>query len=143
MSTQAAPAPAMFAADVVEFGPPPLRAPYLVGGRCERCDSTCFPWAPVCRHCHGPLARVSLGSTGIVHSATLVRTRPPLGLPRPYGVAYVDLEAAPVRVLMLADASSATPLPIGQKVALAVAELGVDLAGAPCLRPYFRTAPAA
>lgn len=138
MNTQVVPAPEMFAADVVAFGPPPARAPYLVGGRCATCSSTSFPWSPTCRHCHGPLERVSLGGTGTVHSATLVRTKPPLGLPRPYGVAYVDLDAVPLRVFMLADGSGGRPLPVGQRVELGVAELGVDAAGQRCLRPIFR-----
>lgn len=142
MNTQALPAPQLFAPDVVDFGPPPTRTPFLVGGRCEACAVTSFPWTPACRHCERPLARVSLGGTGTIHSATLVRTKPPLGLPRPYGVAYVDLDAAPVRVFMLVDAAGAQPLPVGQKVALAVAELGVDAAGQRCLRPIFQPIPA-
>lgn len=139
MNSQTAPAPQLFAPDIVEFGPPPSRTPYLVGGHCAACEATYFPWAPACRHCEGALTRVSLGSRGTIHSATLVRTKPPLGLPRPYGVAYVDLDAAPVRVFMLADAAHGQPPRIGAKVALAVAELGVDAGGQRCLRPIFRT----
>lgn len=138
MNVPTAPEPQLFADDVVAFGPSPQRVPHLVGGRCPACEVASFPWAPRCRHCDAELVRVSLGSTGTVYSATLVRTRPPLGLPRPYAVAYVDLDAAPLRVFMLADAASAAPLPIGQRVALAVDELGVDADGHRCLRPIFR-----
>ena len=31
--------------------------PHLVGGRCEPCDATSFPWTERCRHCDSPLVR--------------------------------------------------------------------------------------
>jgi uncharacterized OB-fold protein len=138
MNTQPVPPVELFASDVVGFSPSPSHAPHLIGGRCERCAKLCFPWTQSCRHCQAPLVRVSLGSRGRVHSATLVRTKPPLGLPRPYGLAYVDLEDAPLRILMLADARDERPLGIGIPVQLDVAELGVDASGNRCLRPLFR-----
>lgn len=138
MNTQAVPQIALFADDIVGFDAPPAHAPYLIGGRCEQCASVCFPWTARCRHCHAALTRVSLGSRGRVYSATLIRTKPPLGLPRPYGVAYIDLEHVALRVFMLVDAHGEQPLSIGQRVALDVAPLGVDANGDRCLRPFFR-----
>lgn len=67
-----------------------------------------------------------------------MRTKPPLGLPRPYGLAYVDLEDAPLRVLMLVDAKEEQPLSIGRWVQLDVSEMGVNASGDRCLRPFFR-----
>ena len=36
-----------------------------------------------------------IGNRGHIHSFTAVRTKPPLGLPQPYGVGYVDLDDEP------------------------------------------------
>ncbi|HEY0938903.1 MAG TPA: OB-fold domain-containing protein [Steroidobacter sp.] len=138
MSTQVALPIKLFADDIVGFSASPASTPYLIGGRCDRCDKLCFPWTQRCRHCQAPLTRVNLGSRGRVHSATLVRTKPPLGLPRPYGLAYVDLDDAPLRVLMLVDGHENQPLSIGRHVQLDIAELGVDASGERCLRPFFR-----
>lgn len=141
MNTQAALPIRLFADDIVGFDSSPASAPHLIGGRCDLCGKLCFPWTQSCRHCHAELTRVNLGSRGRVHSATLVRTKPPLGLPRPYGLAYIDLEDAPLRVLMLLDANDQRddqPLSIGRRVQLAVAEMGVDASGERCLRPFFR-----
>jgi len=128
----------MFADRVVGFGEPPHGAPYLIGGRCQQCDRWVFPRVELCRHCHIALEERSLGSRGSVYSYTVVRTRPPLGFPRPYAVAYVDLTERPLRVFMLIDPAAADRVRIGQLVELAVGQVGVNRTGAPCLRPFFR-----
>ncbi|HVW67883.1 MAG TPA: OB-fold domain-containing protein [Steroidobacteraceae bacterium] len=127
----------MFADHIVGFGPPPESRPHLLGGRCAACDRWFFPVAERCTGCYGPLEVVNLGAHGTVYSCTLVRTKPPLGLPRPYAVAWVDLAGPPLRIFMLVDPSLATSVAIGQSVELGVGPVGVDRHGAACRRPYF------
>ena len=63
--------------------------------------------------------------------------KPPLGLPSPYSLVYVDLTAVNLRVFGLFDPNAAQDLRIGLEVELDVGPLGVDINGQPCLRPYF------
>lgn len=124
----------VFADGIVGFSE--LRRPHLLGSYCPRCDRWAFPWMSRCRHCQQSVEPRSLGSSGSVYSFTTVRSRPPLGFPQPYPVAYVDLDATPLRVFMPLDPLSAT-IGIGLPVALRVGPLGVNAAGARCLRPFF------
>lgn len=110
----------------------------LIGGHCDACDAYFFPRSDSCSHCYGDIGRISLGAEGTIYSFTIVRARPPLGLPRPYGVAYIDLEAVPFRVFCLLDPAQIDAAAIGASVHLAVGPLGVDNEGKPCLRPFFR-----
>jgi len=128
----------MFAEGVVGFGDAPDCAPYLIGGRCPACGRWYFPQPDLCRHCQAALERASLGSRGEIYSNTVVRTKPPLGLPRPYAVGYIDLAEQPLRIFMLLDPSATDTLRIGQQVELAVGPLGVNRERVPCLRPFFR-----
>jgi uncharacterized OB-fold protein len=128
----------IFAEGIVGFGPPPAASPYLVGGHCSSCDRWYFPRVDRCRHCHVTLEPGSLGSRGTVYSYTIVRTKPPLGLPQPYAVAYVDLADRPLRIFMLTDPVKTDDIAIGQAVELAVTPLGVNRHGEPCRRPYFK-----
>ncbi len=128
----------MFANGVVGFGPAPELLPYLIGGHCTLCALWVFPWAEHCSSCYGQLAKVSLGTRGVVYSFTIVRIKPPLGLSRPYAVAYIDLAERPLRIFMLIDPIAAQSMAIGQEVELAVASLGVDRQGSACRRPLFR-----
>lgn len=112
----------------------------LLGGRCLSCASLHYPWAERCPACLDPLLRVPLGSRGRLYSVTVVRTKAPFGLPEPYAVGYVDLDDNGLRVLGLLDPAKLAGLELGGRVALAVQPLGVDNAGAPCLRPVFHPA---
>ncbi len=61
----------------------------LQGGYCPSCDRYHFPLQERCMECLGETQAADLGRRGEIYSVTTVRTRPPLGLPRPYSVAYV------------------------------------------------------
>lgn len=110
---------------------------HLQGGYCPSCEKYHFPQQDKCRECLGNVTTADLGKRGVVHSVTTIRTRPPLGLPRPYSVAYVDLEDVPLRVFSLMDPAEAGQYQIGQAVALNVAPLGLNNDKQTCLRPYF------
>lgn len=112
--------------------------PVLLGSHCARCARSHFPAASICPACLGATEERSLGSGGHIYSYTIVRTKPPLGLPAPYAVGYVDLEGPGLRVFALLDAAEPERLRIGAAVALDVAALGHDGHGNACLRPLFR-----
>lgn len=116
------------------------QSPELLGGRCPKCGQDFFPRPPRCPHCLGHVEEKSLGSTGKLYTYTVVRVRPPWGLPRPYGIGYVDLDGSSLRVLGLLPADASEKLEIGLPLRLAVGELGCDVRGNPCLRPYFEPA---
>ena len=111
--------------------------PQLLGGRCSRCDSYHFPAPEICPCCLGPMERTGLGARATLYSFTTIRTKPPLGLPKPYRVGYVDLEKVPLRIFALLDPNQSHGLEIGQKLQLRTAPLGVNLEGCVCLRPFF------
>jgi uncharacterized OB-fold protein len=111
--------------------------PSLLGGFCERCGRFFFPSSRYCRGCLGPLTEASLGSEGTLYAFTVIRTKPPLGLPQPYAVAYVDLKDVDLRIFSLLDPNAIEKLRIGLPVVLEVAPMGHDGRGSPCLRPYF------
>jgi len=130
-------------ADLPPFAPGIFRVagdgglPVLLGSRCPACDRHFFPACSLCPYCLGETAEVELGSRGRIYSHTVVRTKPPLGLPAPYAVGYVDLEGCGLRVFALLDPAQTERLRIGLPVRLAVAPLGYDGHGNACLRPYF------
>ena len=111
--------------------------PVLLGGQCVDCRHRFFPKPALCPDCFGDVEQAELGSRGRVYSFTVVRTKPPLGLPRPYAVGYVDLEESLLRVFALFDPDQIDLLQIGRKVSLACGPLGVDSSGNNRLRPYF------
>lgn len=115
--------------------------PQLLGGYCRECGTYHFPAPEVCPGCLGRLGEVmeqiSLGDRATLYSVTTIRTKPPLGLPKPYRVGYVDLQQVPLRIFALLDPEQEHALEIGQELQLQTARLGVNLEGAPCLRPYF------
>ncbi len=111
--------------------------PELLGGRCPKCDQDYFPRPPRCPHCLGDVQEKNLGSTGKLYTYTVVRVRPPWGLPRPYGIGYVDLDGSGLRVLGLLSPDALEKMEIDLPLRLAVGEMGNDLRGKPCLRPYF------
>ena len=113
----------------------------LSGGRCDACDNYSFPKAEHCYHCHSETRKCGLGTDGVIYSFTVIRTKPPLGLPQPYAVAYIDLEDVPLRVFCLLDPEQIEDAVIGAKVRMAVGPLGVNNAGQDCLRPFFQLLP--
>jgi uncharacterized OB-fold protein len=119
--------------------------PRLVGGYCRRCEERYFPRPAYCRVCLEETEEADLGSEGTLHAFTVVRTRPPLGLPEPYAVGYVDLAGSGLRVFCLLDPGAIDELHIGAPVRLAVAPMGHEGSGEARLRPFFtplRTTPA-
>lgn len=114
--------------------------PVLLGGACGPCGQRFFPRPPVCPTCLGEVRESELGSCGTLYSYTVVRVKPPFGLPQPYAVAYVDLADCGLRVFSLLDADTIDRFTIGQALKLAVGVLGNDGDGGPCLRPYFTQA---
>ncbi len=111
--------------------------PCLLGGYCAVCEAYHFPAPEVCSGCLGEVELVSLGGKGTLYSITTIRTKPPLGLPKPYRVGYVDLQQVPLRIFALLDPVEEHNLVIGQTVQLEVARLGLNSENTPCLRPYF------
>jgi uncharacterized OB-fold protein len=116
------------------------KSPELLGGHCDQCSQDYFPRPPRCPNCLGQIEEKNLGSSGKLYTYTVVRVRPPWGLPNPYGVGYVDLDTGGLRVLGLLSADALEDLEIGMPLRLAVGQLGCDVQGNPCLRPYFEPA---
>lgn len=114
----------------------------LLGSRCSSCRRQFFPACELCPDCLGATGAAELGSRGRIYSHTVVRTKPPLGLPAPYAVGYVDLCDGELRIFALLDPAQVGQFRIGLPVRLAVAPLGTDQHGQPCLRPFFTAAPA-
>jgi len=110
----------------------------LLGGQCDSCERYYFPRPAVCTACLGPVAEVELGSTGTLYSFTVVRIKPPLGLPQPYAVAYIDLDHHALRIFTLLDPTRIGDYRIGQRLELTAGVIGLDHSGGPCLRPYFK-----
>ncbi len=121
------------------FSPPPYdkAPPTLLGGHCPECDRSYFPRSKYCRHCLGEVRETDIGRTGSLYSYTVVRTKPPWGLPSPYSVVYVDLNESKLRVFGLFDPLAVDQLTIGLEVELCVKPLGQNSQGELCLRPYF------
>ena len=115
--------------------------PSLLGGRCPECGGVYFPRPKYCPKCLGETAETALASRGSLYSYTVVRTKAPLGLPEPYGLGLVDLEESGLRVFGLLDPATIDQYRIGQSMRLAVAPMGTNVAGSPCLRPFFTPMP--
>jgi uncharacterized protein len=111
--------------------------PVLLGGYCPRCNRYDFPRTKYCRACFEDSQQVSLGSEGEIYSYTVIRVKPPLGLPSPYAVGYIDLKESGLRIFCLLDPVAVDALQIGLPVSLRVTPLGHGTDGGPRLRPYF------
>lgn len=111
--------------------------PSLLGGHCAVCDRHSFPREPHCSRCLGVMDEATLGSRGTVYSLTVVRTKPPLGLPQPYSVGFIDLEDCGLRIFCLLDPDRIGDIRIGSSVRLTIRPLGHDSEGRACLRPCF------
>jgi len=133
IAKQAAPvAPGIFTLPSRDAQPPAL-----LGGHCTECDRRFFPQPMYCPQCLGPLEKSSIGSRGRIYAFTVVRIKPPLGLPQPYAVGYIDMEESGLRIFCLLDPRQVDRLEVGLDVVLAVDVLGHDGKGTPRLRPYF------
>jgi len=111
--------------------------PALLGGFCQICNKYYFPKPRYCRVCLGKVDETVLNSEGTVYSYTVIRKKPPLGLPAPYSVGYIDLSESGLRIFCLLDPMAVNQIQVGTAVRLAVGLLGHDGHGAPRLRPYF------
>ena len=115
--------------------------PMLLGGYCAHCDEYFFPRPRYCPRCLEIPDSREIGNRGRIHSSTVVRTKPPLGLPQPYSVGYVDLDedtaGSGLRVFCLFDPDTVDELRIGGKVTLKVTPMGHDGRGESRLRPFF------
>ena len=111
--------------------------PALLGGFCRECNQYYFPRPKYCRCCLKPVEESPVGSQGTLYSFTVIRKKAPFGLPLPYGAGFVDLEKTGLRIFCLLDPGAVDQLRIGLPVQLAVAPLGINSSGEPCLRPYF------
>ncbi|MGD9713876.1 MAG: Zn-ribbon domain-containing OB-fold protein [Thermomicrobiales bacterium] len=112
----------------------------LIGSRCTTCGRYQFPHADICPEDLSKTTRVSIGRTGTLYSYTVVRTKPPFGLPAPYALGYVDLDDVGLRVLMLLDAARIDDMRIGIPLRLTSDRMGVGLDGQICRRPFFTPA---
>lgn len=129
---------AFFQPDIVTGYRGGISQPVLLAGLCQKCNTRLFPKPKLCPDCLADVDLVELGSSGTIYSFTIVRIKPPMGLPQPYAVGYIDI--AELRIFSLLDPDRVDELQIGQRVVLAVKRLGVDARGKPCLRPYFTPA---
>lgn len=111
--------------------------PALLGGYCATCSRYYFPRPRYCRTCLDTPEEVVLGGEGAIYTYTVIRVKPPLGLPSPYAVGYIDLAETGLRIFCLLDPDAVDTLRIGSPVTLKVAPLGHGVDGSPRLRPYF------
>lgn len=112
----------------------------LLGSRCPHCGAHQFPGTALCPADLTETEPANLGRTGRLYSYTVVRAKPPFGLPAPYAIGYVDLDGCGLRVFALLDAERSDALKMDMPLRLISGPLGVDLAGQPCRRPYFTPA---
>ena len=114
--------------------------PRLIGGYCPDCGQYFFPKPVLCRSCLKAVNEADLGSEGRLYSFTVVRTKPPFGLPKPYGLGYVDLTQSGLRIFTLIDPLALDRLRLDQPVRLRLGVLGDDGRGQALVRPYFTPA---
>ena len=110
----------------------------LLGSRCS--GQVLFPRVALCPDDGHQAEPIELPAHGTLYSFTVVRMKPPCGLPAPYAVGYVDLAGIDLRLFTLLDPAAIDALRMGMALTLSSGPLGVDLAGAPCIRPYFTPA---
>lgn len=111
--------------------------PELLGGYCPSCGTHHYPRPRCCPACLGDVETRPVGRRGRIHSFTVVRTKPPLGLPQPYSVGYVDLDETGLRVFGLLEPERIEDLALGARVHLTVRPMGHDGRGEARLRPCF------
>lgn len=114
--------------------------PTLLGGYCADCGCYLFPRPKYCPQCLASPEPSELKGDGAIYSCTVVRTKPPFGLPQPYAVGFIDLPDSGLRIFGLLDPACIGQLAMGAPVRLTVGPLGHDGKGNSCLRPYFTLA---
>lgn len=107
----------------------------LLASRCA--NRLSFPPRAYCGESLDAPQQVEVRAVGRVYCYTIVRVRPPYGLPTPYAVGYVDIDNADLRIFGLFDEEIAADLALGMPVELRARMMGVDNSGAACLRPVF------
>lgn len=112
----------------------------LVGSVCPECGRHAFPAVSHCADDGTPTDPADLGGDATLYSYTVVRTKPPFGLPTPYAVGYADLDVGGLRIFMLLDPERTEDFRIGMRLRLAEGAIGVNLDGDPCRRPFFSPA---
>lgn len=108
----------------------------LLGSRCAS-GRMLFPRTASCPDTGDATMPVELPVCAELYSYTVVRMKPPFGLPAPYAVGYVDLQGVDLRIFTLLDPFAIGRLRIGMRLTLSSGPLGVGLTGEPCARPYF------
>jgi uncharacterized OB-fold protein len=111
--------------------------PVLIGGHCPDCGRNFFPRPRYCPKCLRPPQERKLGGDGVIYSYTVVRTKPPFGLPQPYALAFIDLAQSGLRIFGMLNPADIERLAIGRRVRLETGPMGHDGKGQPCLRPFF------
>jgi uncharacterized OB-fold protein len=111
--------------------------PELLGGYCPSCGTHRYPRPRCCPSCLGELEIRTVGRRGRIYSFTVVRTKPPMGLPEPYSVGLIDLDETGLRVFGLLEPERMEDLCLGARVHLTVRALGHDGRGETRLRPCF------
>lgn len=99
--------------------------PYLLGGKCSKCQEYSFPKRDVCYECFSAeVNEVKLSGKGTIHAAAVVKI-PPWGFEGPYAVSYVDLEEGPRIFTQLTTCNEAEIVP-GVQVELVSGKYRVD-----------------
>ncbi len=111
--------------------------PVLIGGHCPDCGRDFFPRPRYCPKCLRLSQERKFSGDGVIYSYTVVRTRPPFGLPQPYALAYIDLDQNGLRIFGMLNPIDIERLAIGRRVHLKTGPMGHDGKGQPCLRPFF------
>jgi uncharacterized protein len=102
-------------------------SPALIGGRCTKCGSVCFPRQRICPYCsEESVDEVNLSQTGTLWAWTAV-TAPPPGYegPVPYGFGVVELPEG-VRIVTRLTESDPANLQYGQQMNLELVALAYD-----------------
>jgi len=109
------------------FGEDEHGNPYLVGGRCRRCDRLQFPFGSTCPACGADdVEEVHLADHGTLWGWTAVTTAPPGYLGEvPFGFGIVEL-ADTLRVVTRIEEPHPDRLTFGMPMKLALVELGPD-----------------
>ncbi|MCC7167694.1 MAG: OB-fold domain-containing protein, partial [Rhodospirillales bacterium] len=109
----------------------------VIASRDPATDEPVFPPRPYGGDTLAELERMEFAGKGRIYAFTVIRVKPPYGLPAPYAVGYVDLDQAPLRLFGLFAPERVDRLAVGLPVVLRARALGFDNLERPCLRPVF------
>ena len=119
-------------------GQPPL----LVGGRCNQCGRSFFPYRPACSacRCDGCTERVDLGPRAELETFAIMRVGPP-DIPTPYAMGYVRTrEGALIFTQITGCELEEEALELGQEMELVLEKIKEDEQGNNLLGWKFRPA---